>query len=117
MLDPILESVRGRLGPVVAAEGRWRTLAARRPPVRDLAAALRSPGLSVIAEVKRRSPSVGPIDLDLDPGDRARSYRDGGAAALSVLTEPDHFGGCLGDLAAARAAVAVSYTHLTLPTN
>jgi len=55
-------------------------------------AALGTPGLSLIAEVKRASPSQGHIAA-LDPATAARSYEEGGAAALSVLTEPRHFGG------------------------
>jgi len=107
MLEPILDSVRSRLGPIVAAEPQWRELAAAAAPARDFRAALRAPGLSVIAEIKRRSPSVGAIDEHLDPSLRAAAYEAGGAAALSVLTEPDHFGGSLDDLETARAAVGL----------
>lgn len=56
--------------------------------------ALRAPGLSVMAEIKRGSPSAGTI-APLDPVRAARAYQRGGAAALSVLTEPRHFGGSL----------------------
>ena len=76
-------------------------------PARDLAAALRAPGLSVIAEIKRRSPSAGDIDTSLDPVEQAVAYSSGGAAAISVLTEPHFFGGSLDDLAAVAAAVDV----------
>ncbi|HUU96226.1 MAG TPA: indole-3-glycerol-phosphate synthase TrpC, partial [Phycisphaerae bacterium] len=54
------------------------------PAVRDFAAALRSPGLSAIAEIKRKSPSKGPLREDLDPCEIAKSYQDNGAAAISV---------------------------------
>lgn len=64
----------------------------------EFAAALRQPGLQVVAEVKRSSPSQGDI-RDIDPVRAAMAYRDGGAAAVSVLTEPHHFGGALAHLA------------------
>jgi len=59
---------------------------------------LRAPGLSVIAEVKRRSPSRGTIDADLDPVIQAGEYEAGGAVAISVLTEPHYFAGSPNDL-------------------
>jgi indole-3-glycerol phosphate synthase len=102
MLQPILDSVRAALGPIVARRGEWEERARAAGPGRDFAGALAAPGLSVVAEIKRRSPSAGPIDEFLDPAVRARKYQEGGAAALSVLTEPEHFGGSLDDLAAAR---------------
>ena len=76
-------------------------------PARDFAAALSAPGLSVIAEIKRRSPSKGDLAADLDPEALARSYVAGGAACLSVLTDAHYFAGSPADLRAARAAVAV----------
>lgn len=88
------------------------------PPPRAFRAALAhgspgdgSPGdgapIAVIAEVKRRSPSAGPIAPDLDPSRLARSYEEGGAAALSVLTDETFFGGSPDDLARARAACSL----------
>ena len=107
MLEQILESVRARLGDVVRDEEEWRAAAADALPVRDFVGALTTPGLSVIAEVKRRSPSAGAIDVDLDPAELASSYAVGGAAAVSVLTEADHFGALPGDLPAVRSAIGI----------
>lgn len=77
-------------------------------PHRDFAAALTRPGLSVIAEFKRRSPSVGPLaDAATGVATRVRSYEACGAAALSVLTDRRYFGGSLDDLAAAREAAGL----------
>lgn len=74
-------------------------------PTRPFAAALTDDDdLAVIAEVKRRSPSKGPLALDLDPASLAVSYQCGGAACLSVLTDEEFFGGSAADLAEARAA-------------
>ncbi len=88
---------------------RVLTEAARRAgPSRGFARALRSEGLSVIAEIKRRSPSKGALTPDdLDPALLAKAYQQGGAACLSVLTDADYFGGSADDLARARAAVDV----------
>ena len=78
-------------------------------PTRGFRAALRpapgSPGIAVIAEVKRRSPSKGDLSPDLVPSVLAKAYADGGAACLSVLTDAEFFGGSPGDLDEARAAV------------
>jgi len=66
--------------------------------------ALVRPGLSLIAEFKRRSPSAGRISEGSGVAPQVQAYERGGAAALSVLTEEDHFGGSLEDLRDARAA-------------
>jgi indole-3-glycerol phosphate synthase len=71
---------------------------------RDFAGALRAPGLSCIAEVKRRSPSKGDLDPDLQPDLVAKEYVSGGAACLSVLTDEQFFGGSVPDLQTAREA-------------
>ncbi len=73
---------------------------------RDFAAALKAPGLSVIAEIKRASPSAGFI-READPAEWGARYEKEGAACLSVLTEPDRFKGSLEDLDAARGRVAL----------
>jgi indole-3-glycerol phosphate synthase len=69
--------------------------------------ALRRPDVAVIAEVKRSSPSRGAINLSLDASAHAVSYGEGGAAAVSVLTEPSRFAGSLRDLETISAAVAI----------
>jgi indole-3-glycerol phosphate synthase len=107
-LDRILEAHRA----TAAADDRdldaLREQALAMPPARGFASALRgAPGLAVIAEIKRASPSKGPLVADLDPAGVATSYQAGGAAALSVLTDREFFSGSPEDLAAARAATAL----------
>jgi indole-3-glycerol phosphate synthase len=77
-----------------------------RPSFVDAIGAARAAGrVAVIAEVKRRSPALGALSLDADPVSLASLYAHAGAAAISVLTEPRHWGGSIGDLAAVAAAV------------
>jgi indole-3-glycerol phosphate synthase len=74
------------------------------PATRDFAGALRGAGITCIAEIKRRSPSKGDLDLDLQPDLVAKEYVAGGASCLSVLTDVHYFGGSVEDLRAAREA-------------
>ena len=74
---------------------------------RPFAEALSRPGIAVIAEHKRRSPSEGAIRQGVSVADVVSAYERGGAAALSVLTEPNWFGGSLEDLVAAKAATSL----------
>jgi indole-3-glycerol phosphate synthase len=78
--------------------------AAELDPPRPFFSALRQPGVSIIAEIKRKSPSGGELRPGASAADLARMYAAGGAAALSVLTDARYFGGSDADLAAARAA-------------
>ncbi len=101
-------AVAAAAAEVPLAEMRQRVAAAGRPATRPFLPALRAAagerGLAVIAEVKRASPSKGPIRPDLDPLDLAAAYARGGAAALSVLTEPAFFLARPDDLPRARQA-------------
>jgi indole-3-glycerol phosphate synthase len=109
VLDEILAGVRADL-----AERQRRTsldqlkeMARSVPSPRDALSALNGDDIAVIAEVKRASPSKGPLAAIADPAALAQDYEAGGARAISVLTEPRRFGGSLEDLAAVRAAVEV----------
>ena len=112
-LDPIVAATReevARRREVVPPASLEEAGAARRAedePVRGFAEALARPGLSVIAEHKRRSPSAGLIREDLVLEDVVRAYERGGASALSILTDGPSFGGSLDDLRAARAAAGL----------
>jgi indole-3-glycerol phosphate synthase len=83
-----------------------RVARAKRAP-RSLRTALDGPAFSIIAEIKRRSPSAGSLHPDLDPVAQALAYEAGGADAISVLTEPHHFDGSLADLEAVCEAVSI----------
>ncbi len=78
------------------------------PPRRDVVGRLARPGLHLIAEIKRRSPSAGSmVDGQLDVAERARAYQAGGASMISVLLEPHWFGGSSVDLRTARGATTL----------
>ena len=112
----VLHEIADRRAADLAAELGSTTFGALRreaetssvPAPRDIAIRLAAPGTHLIAEVKRSSPSAGPIAADGDDlVARARAYKAGGAAAISVLCEPHWFGGSVDDLRAVRAAVAI----------
>lgn len=104
-LDDLLTGARRRVDRARAAEplASLRSRAEDRPPPPALREALAGPGVAVIAEIKRASPSQGALAPDLDAVRQARAYVNGGAATVSVLTEPDRFHGSLDDLAAVAA--------------
>lgn len=109
VLDEIIAGVREDLADAQAATPRAEVerRAAEAAPALDAEAALRRPGLSLIAEVKRSSPSKGALAEIPDPAGLAADYEAGGAAAVSVLTERRRFGGSLADLDAVRKAVRI----------
>jgi indole-3-glycerol phosphate synthase len=108
VLDDIVAGVREDLAARMEtlSEGELVDAAQSLPAPRDPMPAFRSPGLSVIAEVKRRSPSKGALADIPDPAALACAYSAGGADAISVLTEERRFGGSLDDLRVVRAAVS-----------
>jgi indole-3-glycerol phosphate synthase len=109
VLDEIIAGVREDLAerearvPLDALKQR----AARALPALDVDARLRMPGVAVIAEVKRQSPSAGALASITDPAALGADYQSGGARVISVLTEQRRFGGSLDDLVAVRTAVDV----------
>ena len=110
VLDRIVADVRQRLEaapeqPGLADAAKAAADTRRRHGLRSLRKALAEPGPAVIAECKKASPSAGLIRSDFDPVSLARTYAKGGAAAISVVTEPDHFRGDPQWLAVVRHAV------------
>lgn len=107
VLDEIIAGVREDLAAREAATplADVRAALADVDPARDPMPRFRAAGSSVIAEVKRKSPSKGALADIPDPAVLASAYARGGAAAISVLTEQRRFGGSLDDLRAVRAAV------------
>lgn len=107
MLDEIVAATRRRIEPLIEDRINLRAAALGADPSLGFAAALSEPGLQIIAEIKRKSPSAGVLAADLVPADRAVAYVAGGAAAISVLTEPEFFSGSTSDLVSVREAVDV----------
>lgn len=106
ILKRIVATKRGELKTLAGMGPELRRRAADARPPRGFAAALRRPGeVRLLAEVKRRSPSAGEIRPGADPVEVARAYQQGGAAALSVLTDREYFGGDLHALRSVSAAV------------
>ena len=108
ILQQIVETKRGEVEGLRRSFSELRNRAEDAPPARDFAGSLGGgDAVSVIAEIKRRSPGAGAIRTDLDPLRLGRSYESGGAAALSVLTDEEYFGGSLEDLAGVRGLVEI----------
>ena len=110
ILDEIVAGVRRRLertpeAPNLAEATSAAAAARRERGLRSLSGALAGRGAAVIAECKKASPSAGILREDFDPVALARAFAGAGAAAISVVTEPDFFAGDPGSLAGARAAV------------
>jgi indole-3-glycerol phosphate synthase len=99
----VLEDVAARAVPM----SELREKLAEAPQVRDAYAALAAPGMQIIAEVKRSSPSKGALAPIGDPAALALSYETAGAAVISVLTEGRRFGGSSADLLAVRNSVKI----------
>jgi len=109
VLDDIIEGVRAdvavRAARIPLEQVKRAALAA--PPALDAYAALRGPGVGVIAEIKRSSPSSGTLADIPSPAQLACQYEAGGARAISVLTEERQFRGSLADLDAVRAVAGI----------
>jgi indole-3-glycerol phosphate synthase len=108
ILDRIVRTKRDEVKQAAPRLAEFRDMTRQADAPRGFAAALRRPSeVRLLAEVKRRSPSAGDIRPGADPAEVARAYVGGGAAALSVLTDRDYFGGDLAFLRAVREAVDV----------
>ena len=106
-LGRIVHEAQRRAATLEIKRGALEALCDSLPPGPSLRAALRGQSVALLAEVKRRSPSKGAIAEGLDAVAQASAYATGGAAGVSVLTEPEHFGGSADDLVAVRREVAL----------
>lgn len=106
-LGGLVAEARERARALEARAAELERAAAAAPPAPAFSAALRRADVAIIAEVKRRSPSKGWIRPGLSAVDQARAYERGGAAAVSVLTEPEHFGGSARDLTDVGAEITI----------
>lgn len=106
ILQRIIETKRDEVSSLRPWAAGFRAAAADTPPPLDLSSAIRGgDAVSLLAEVKRRSPGAGEIRPGLNAAGMAVTYRDAGAAAVSVLTDGKYFGGSLDDLRSVREAV------------
>lgn len=106
-LGRILAETKERVDALKRRQSELRRVAASVPTPPAFQLALTREAVAVIAEVKRRSPSKGAINSSITASEQAKAYEAGGAAAISVLTEPNHFDGSPDDLTDVRAAVFV----------
>jgi indole-3-glycerol phosphate synthase len=108
ILDRIVRTKAEEVEALLPLEAEFRAKLKDVPAARDLGQAfLRQGEVAVMAEVKRRSPGAGSIRPELDPAELARDYQAAGAAAISVLTDGEYFGGSLQDLEVVRSAVEI----------
>ena len=106
-LGRIVGATRARIAALEARRAELEREAEEALPGASLERALRGPTVALIAEFKRRSPSKGAIGESLEALAQAEAYAEGGAAAVSILTEPDYFGGSSADLRHVRAGLAL----------
>ena len=102
ILGELVASTQARVGLLRANRAEIESAAASAPRAPSFVDALQGSTVAVIAEVKRTSPSRGEINSGLDVASQCRAYDEGGASAISVLTEPTRFGGDIADLVEAR---------------
>ena len=103
IIEGVLEDVNNRLVPISILEKQLD----QAPVLRDAYSALSKKGLSLIAEVKRSSPSKGVLATISNPVELANSYQAGGAEIISILTEQRRFKGSISDLVSVRSAVSI----------